>query len=71
MISSRSAVALTSLCNAIQVMNDRLTHLLLAENRLAGIPQIVSALSVSFINLLHILVKIFNFVLFYRHIVRI
>lgn len=44
---SKSAVGLQSLCSAIQFMTDRLTHLYLAHNRLAGIPQIVTALSVS------------------------
>lgn len=52
MSSSKSAVGLQSLCTAIQTMNERLTHLYLAHNRLAGIPQIVSTLSVSYIKLL-------------------
>lgn len=48
MATSKTAVALTPLCNAIQAMNERLTHLHLADNRLAGIPQLVTALSVNF-----------------------
>ncbi|CAD7077383.1 unnamed protein product [Hermetia illucens] len=45
MNSNKSAVGLQSLCNAIQVIDGRLTHLHLAHNRLAGIPQIVKTLS--------------------------
>lgn len=52
MNTSKSAVGLQSLCTAIQTMNERLTHLYLAHNRLAGIPQIVTALSVSYNDLL-------------------
>lgn len=43
---NRSAVGIQSLCNAIQKLDSRLTHLYLAHNRLAGIPQLVTALSV-------------------------
>lgn len=43
---NRSAVGTQSLCSAIQTLGSRLTHLYLAHNRLAGIPQIVVALSV-------------------------
>lgn len=43
----KSAVGFQSLCNAIQALGSRLTHLTLAHNRLAGIPQIITALSVS------------------------
>lgn len=44
--SSKSAVGQQSLCQAVQIMGDRLTHLYLAHNRLAGIPQIVTTLAV-------------------------
>lgn len=44
---SKSAVGLQTLCTSIQTMGERLTHLYLAHNRLTGIPQIVTALSVS------------------------
>lgn len=50
MATSKTAVALTSLCNAIQIMNERLTHIYLAHNRLAGIPQLVTSLSVALLN---------------------
>lgn len=46
MNASKSAVGVNSLCNALQTMGSRLTHLYLAHNRLAGIPNIVSILSV-------------------------
>ncbi|XP_016979471.1 F-box/LRR-repeat protein 6 [Drosophila rhopaloa] len=45
MNASKSAVGVNSLCNALQTMGSRLTHLYLAHNRLAGIPQIVGVLS--------------------------
>lgn len=45
--ANKTAVGFTSLCNAIQGLNERLTHLLLAHNKLGGLPQIISALSVS------------------------
>ncbi|XP_034479586.1 F-box/LRR-repeat protein 6 [Drosophila innubila] len=45
MNASKSAVGVNSLCNALQTMGSRLTHLYLAHNRLAGIPNIVSILS--------------------------
>ncbi|XP_043862761.1 F-box/LRR-repeat protein 6 [Drosophila santomea] len=45
MNASKSAVGVNSLCNALQTMSSRLTHLYLAHNRLAGIPQIVGVLS--------------------------
>uniref|UniRef100_A0A1A9ZGS9 F-box domain-containing protein n=1 Tax=Glossina pallidipes TaxID=7398 RepID=A0A1A9ZGS9_GLOPL len=45
MNASKSAVGVQSLCNALQVMGGRLTHLYLAHNRLAGIPQVVNILS--------------------------
>lgn len=48
MNASKSAVGVQSLCNALQVMGERLTHLYLAHNRLAGIPQVVNILSVNF-----------------------
>lgn len=43
---NRSAVGPQSLCSAIQSLGSRLTHLNLAHNRLAGIPQLITALSV-------------------------
>lgn len=43
---NRSAVGPQSLCSAIQGLGSRLTHLNLAHNRLAGIPQLITALSV-------------------------
>ncbi|KAH8336723.1 hypothetical protein KR059_001823 [Drosophila kikkawai] len=45
MNASKSAVGINSLCSALQTMGSRLTHLYLAHNRLAGIPQIVGILS--------------------------
>ncbi|XP_030560165.1 F-box/LRR-repeat protein 6 [Drosophila novamexicana] len=45
MNASKSAVGVNSLCNALQTMGSRLTHLYLAHNRLAGIPNIVSVLA--------------------------
>lgn len=45
--SLKSAVSLQALCLAIQLIKGRLTHLYLSHNRLAGIPQIVTALAVS------------------------
>ncbi|XP_075168295.1 F-box and leucine-rich repeat protein 6 [Haematobia irritans] len=45
MNASKSAVGAQSLCNSMQVMGDKLTHLYLAHNRLAGIPQLVNVLS--------------------------
>lgn len=47
MNTSKSAIGLQSLCDAIKTMNGRLTHLHLAHNRLAGMPQIIEALAVS------------------------
>lgn len=51
MNASKSAVGVNSLCNALQTMGSRLTHLYLAHNRLAGIPQIVGILSVGMASL--------------------
>ncbi|XP_055839455.1 F-box/LRR-repeat protein 6 [Episyrphus balteatus] len=45
MNASKSAVGLQSLCNSLQTINGRLTHLHLAHNRLAGIPQILTILA--------------------------
>ncbi|BFG04550.1 F-box/LRR-repeat protein 6 [Drosophila madeirensis] len=45
MNASKTAVGMISLCNALQTIGSRLTHLHLAHNRLAGIPQIVGVLS--------------------------
>lgn len=44
---NKAGVGPQSICNAIQVLGGRLTHLILAHNRLGGIPQIIAALSVS------------------------
>lgn len=43
---NRSAVGPQSLCSAIQTLGSRLTHLNLSHNRLAGIPQLITTLSV-------------------------
>jgi F-box and leucine-rich repeat protein 6 len=45
MNTSKTAVGLQSLCNGIEKINDHLTHLNLADNRLSGIPQITQALT--------------------------
>lgn len=45
-MTNKSTVSLQSLCHAIQTMGEKLTHLYLAHNKLAGVPQIVTALSV-------------------------
>ena len=45
MNTSKTAVGLQSLVNAIEKMKDRLTHLNLADNRLSGVPQITQALT--------------------------
>jgi F-box/leucine-rich repeat protein 6 len=45
MNTSKTAVGLQSLVNAIEKLNTRLTHLNLADNRLSGIPQITQALT--------------------------
>lgn len=44
---NKPGVGPQSICNALQVLGGRLTHLHLAHNRLGGVPQIISALSVS------------------------
>ncbi|CAD7013392.1 unnamed protein product [Ceratitis capitata] len=54
MNASKSAVGPQSLCNALQTMGDRLTHLYLAHNRLAGIPQIVATLATHCSNLVNL-----------------
>ncbi|XP_067632132.1 F-box/LRR-repeat protein 6 [Eurosta solidaginis] len=54
MNASKSAVGPQSLCNALQTMNGRLTHIYLAHNRLAGIPQIVTTLATHCPNLLNL-----------------
>uniref|UniRef100_A0A0K8VZC8 F-box/LRR-repeat protein 6 n=1 Tax=Bactrocera latifrons TaxID=174628 RepID=A0A0K8VZC8_BACLA len=54
MNASKSAVGPQSLCNALQIMNKRLTHLYLAHNRLAGIPQIVATLATHCPNLVNL-----------------
>lgn len=45
-MTNKSTVSLQSLCHATQTMGEKLTHLYLAHNKLAGVPQIVTALSV-------------------------
>ena len=52
MNSIKTAVGVISLTNAIQNINDRLTHLHLAHNRLAGVPQIINALTIHCPNLI-------------------
>ncbi|XP_054737432.1 uncharacterized protein LOC129243958 isoform X1 [Anastrepha obliqua] len=54
MNASKSAVGPQSLCIALRTMNSRLTHLYLAHNRLAGIPQIVSTLATHCPNLVNL-----------------
>lgn len=44
--ASKTAVGLNPLCSSLQAMNSRLTHLYLAHNRLAGIPQLITTISV-------------------------
>ncbi|XP_037030411.1 F-box/LRR-repeat protein 6-like [Bradysia coprophila] len=44
-MTNKSTVSLQSLCHSIQTMGEKLTHLYLAHNKLAGVPQIVTALS--------------------------
>lgn len=43
---TKSAVSTNSLCTMLTEMGERLTHLLLADNRIAGIQQIVTAIAV-------------------------
>lgn len=45
MNTSKTAVGLQSLVNAVEKFNERLTHLNLSDNRLSGIPQITQALT--------------------------
>lgn len=71
MNASKSAVGVQSLCNALQVMGDKLTHLYLAHNRLAGIPQIVNVLSVSSKIIKIVSPYNFNLSFPFRHIVQI
>lgn len=52
MNTSKTAVGLQSLVNAIEKINERLTHLNLADNRLSGIPQITQALTIHCPNLM-------------------
>lgn len=52
MNTSKTAVGLQSLVNAIEKINERLTHLNLADNRLSGIPQITQALTTHCPNLI-------------------
>ncbi|XP_026462299.1 F-box/LRR-repeat protein 6 [Ctenocephalides felis] len=42
---TKSAVSTNSLCTMLTEMGERLTHLLLADNRIAGIQQIVTAIA--------------------------
>uniref|UniRef100_A0A1B6CKE6 F-box domain-containing protein n=1 Tax=Clastoptera arizonana TaxID=38151 RepID=A0A1B6CKE6_9HEMI len=41
----RSAVSMASLVNLAQTMGERLTHLILSNNKLAGVPQVISAIA--------------------------
>ncbi|KAG8318099.1 F-box/LRR-repeat protein 6 [Homalodisca vitripennis] len=43
--SPRSAVSMASLLYLAQTMGERLTHLILANNKLAGVPQILTAIA--------------------------
>lgn len=52
MNTSKTAVGLQSLVNAIEKISDRFTHLNLAHNRLSGIPQITAALTAHCPNLI-------------------
>lgn len=52
MNTSKTAVGLQSLVNAIEKINERLIHLNLADNRLSGIPQITQALTAHCPNLI-------------------
>lgn len=47
---TKSAVSTNSLCGMLTEMGERLTHLLLADNRIAGIQQIVTAIAVSILS---------------------
>jgi F-box and leucine-rich repeat protein 6 len=51
MNTSKTAVGLQSLVNALEIIKDRLVHLNLAHNRLCGIPQITLALTANCPNL--------------------
>lgn len=44
----KSAVSMLSLVNLAQEMGERLTQLVISDNKLSGIPQIISAIAVSF-----------------------
>lgn len=44
--NNKSAVSMLSLVNLAQEMGDRLTQLVLSDNKLSGIPQVIAALSV-------------------------
>lgn len=50
--TSKTAVGLQSLVNAVEKFSDRLTHLNLAHNRLSGIPQVTAALTTHSPNLI-------------------
>lgn len=45
--NNKGAVSLSSMQHLTSVMGDRLTHLVLANNKLAGVPQIIQAIAVS------------------------
>lgn len=47
MNANKAGVGPQSISNALQTLGDRLTHLHLAHNRLGGVPQIITALSVN------------------------
>ncbi|GFG38847.1 hypothetical protein Cfor_02154, partial [Coptotermes formosanus] len=48
---TRSALSLFSISHLTQTMGDRLTHLILANNRLAAIPQLITAIATHCANL--------------------
>lgn len=45
--NNKGAVSLSSMQHLTSVMGNRLTHLVLANNKLAGVPQIIMAIAVS------------------------
>ncbi|XP_034235255.1 uncharacterized protein LOC117641765 [Thrips palmi] len=49
--NNKGAVSLSSMQHLTSVMGDRLTHLVLANNKLAGVPQIIQAIAGSCSNL--------------------
>lgn len=45
--NNKSGVALSSLFYIAEEIGERLTHLFLSDNKLVGIPQVITALAVS------------------------